>query len=1031
MIDRARIRLGVSLAVLAFASTVSAAAGAQTVENNQTAPVADPQSGTDDPSPDAQDDAGSSQQELVVTGSRISIGGYTAPTPLTVISEADLQRDGNLSIADSINSLPSVGISATPSNGISAGNFTQGDAGLSTLNLRNLGIARTLILFDGQRVVSSNILNGGVDLGTIPSHLVKRVEVVTGGASAAYGSDAVAGVVNLILDREFTGLKGDVTYGNSTTVDYPQTKVALTAGHSFASGRGHIIVSGEYSRSPKATYIRDADWYDNTQIVQNPAATSTNGAPYYIHVPNAGTAQFTQGGLIRGNTVGGVGSTLTANSLAGIQFVGNGVPVPFNFGTVNKANPNICYAGCSANAQTYVPSLVMLGVPYSTTTLFGYASYEITPNITASVQVNYGYFSGRVTGQPRTSTLTIAADNAYLPASIATQFGTLSNGYNAATRQGGTATAPTQSITLGTVNTNNIDDTARLNLDTICNSVAEPCLSVTRELIRGVATLEGKIGSSWSWNVYAQHSEVRERQIAAQDNYGPYYNFAVDAVMVTAQNRGASNLPIGSIQCRALLLGNPLAAGCVPLNVFGNGVASQEAILYVNPGRVPTSGILNRETVLLKQDVFAASMQGELPLRLWAGNIAVAFGAEYRREEAGQYDIDPVNATNPWPAGNFKPYSGRYDVKEGFLEVNVPILENSFLKRLDFNAAGRITDYSTSGVVKTWKVGLTSQIDDNIRIRATRSLDIRAPLISDLFSPGNIGVGTAQYPIGGDSYQVNTSAGGNPALEPEKARTMSAGVVLTPQFIKGLSLSVDWYSIDIRGGIYSTGFQTIINRCLLGEEVYCQFLVFDPAKFGGTKPAQINAIPANAASQKTSGFDFQANYRTRLFGGSLSWALLGNYTLEQTQTAIGVTYDSAGALGGPLAYAASGVPKLRGTLSATYTNGPWSGTVQTRFIGAAVLTNGVQDLPAFIARATLSPTGVLTPGVGNGNLIDNNRVDPVAYLDLRLSYRLNDKFQLFGAIDNVTNVPRPQDGSSAVYDVLGSQWRVGLRISLQ
>ncbi|WP_116091804.1 TonB-dependent receptor domain-containing protein [Sphingomonas crusticola] len=1034
MIDRARIRLEVSLTALALASMLGTAAAAQSVGGTQTAPVANPGLGAQPAIgavPGDAADAPNNSQEIIVTGSRISIGGYTAPTPVTAISEADLQRDANLNIADSINALPSVGISATPSNGISAGNVTQGDAALSTINLRNLGIARTLILFDGQRVVSSNILSGGVDLTTIPSQLVKRVDVVTGGASAAYGSDAVSGVVNLILDRKFTGLKADVAYGNSTTVSYPQTKVAVTAGHDFASGRGHVIVSGEYSRSPKAVFIRDADWYDNTQIVQNPAATATNGLPFYIHVPNAGTAQFTQGGLIRGNTAGGAGSSLTANSLAGMQFVGNGSIVPFNFGTVNKANPNICYAGCSGNAQNYVPSLVMLGVPYHTTTLFGYASYDLTSNVTASLQLNYGRFSGRTTGQPRTSTLTIAADNAFLPASVAAQFGTLSNGYNAATGRGGTAAVPTQSITLGTVNTNNIDDTSPLNLKDVCNTVGEPCLSLTRRLIRGVATLEGKLGDTWSWTVYGQHSEVRERQIAAQDNYGPYYNFAVDAVKVTAENRGASNLPIGSIQCRALLVGNPSAAGCVPLNIFGNGVASQDAITYVNPGQNPNSGILNRELVLLKQDVVSASMQGELPWGLPAGKIAVAFGGEYRREKASQGDIDPVNATNPWPAGNFKAYSGRYDVKEGFLEVNAPILENTIVKRLDFNAAGRITDYSTSGLVKTWKLGLTTQIDDNIRLRGTRSLDIRAPLISDLFSPGNIGIGTAQYPTGGDSYQVKTSAGGNPALKPEKAVTKSVGVVFTPQFIKRLWMSLDWYSINIHGGIYSTGFQTIINRCLLGETVYCQFLVFSPTEFGGTKPSLINQIPANAASLKTSGLDFQANYRMRVFDGSLSWALLGNYTHELTQTAIGVTYDSAGALGGPLAYASSGVPKLRGTLSATYAKGPWSGTIQGRFIGAANLTNGVENLPANIVRASLSPTGVLTQGVGNGDLIDDNRVNAVGYLDLRLSYQLNKKLQLYGAIDNVTNVHRPQDGSSAVYDVLGSQWRVGVRMALQ
>jgi iron complex outermembrane recepter protein len=163
--------------------------------------------------------------------------------------------------------------------------------------------------------------------------------------------------------------------------------------------------------------------------------------------------------------------------------------------------------------------------------------------------------------------------------------------------------------------------------------------------------------------------------------------------------------------------------------------------------------------------------------------------------------------------------------------------------------------------------------------------------------------------------------------------------------------------------------------------------------------------------------------------GTLSLALVGNYTEELTQNAVGITYDSAGALGSPISYASSGLPKTRATASATYTEGPWSGTVQTRFWGGAVLTNGVQNLPANITRASLSSTGALTLGAGNGNLLDTNKVNPVAYLDLRLGYRWNDNIELYGAIDNATNVPKPDDGSAAVYDILGRIVRGGIRFN--
>jgi outer membrane receptor protein involved in Fe transport len=968
-----------------------------------------------------------SVESVTVTGSRISIQGYSQPTPVTVVDVTQLQRDSYLDVDQSLVQLPSVGISATLSNGVGAADLSQADAGLSTVNLRNLGVNRTLVLFDGQRVGSSNLLEGGVDLNLLPSQLISRVDVVTGGASAAYGSDAVAGVVNLILDKSFAGFKGSVTYGNSSNVQNREVKVAATYGADFDGGRGHFIVSGDHTWSNDAVFQGQMNWYNNGQLVQNPAATATNGQPWYVPARNTGVAQFSQGGLITANTAGGVGSTIAANSLVGTQFTGNGVATPFNFGTINPVNPNVCYAGCSANAQTSTNATLMLAVPYHSSTAFGYASYNLTPDIQASLQLNYGDFAERNSGTPRTTTLTVSADNAFLPASIASQFGTLSNGYNAATGAGGTAVAPTQNIKVGTINTNNTP-ASNYNLSDICNEVGMPCVDVYRSFTRGVFSLQGALGNDWSWNVYAETSQMRQRQIAAQDNYGPNYNYAIDAIKITPTNAGTSGLAIGSIQCRAVVQGIAAAAGCVPLNVLGTGVASQAAIQYVNPGTNPNSGILNRELVILNQDVFSGSMQGKLPWGLPAGNVAVAFGGEYRHEQGGQFDTPAVDKTAPYPAGNFSPYSGQYEVEEGFLEADIPVLKNLVVEDLNANIAGRVTNYSTSGLVETWKIGGTSQIDDNIKVRGTWSLDIRAPMVSELFSPLQVGIGSIQYPVNGPTYQIQGPSGGNPSLQPEKAVTTTFGVVLTPQFIQGLSVSLDWYSIDIHQGIYTTSAQTEVNRCLQGQTVYCQFLSFSPTQFNGLVPYSVASIPANAADIKTSGIDMSANYAMGLFDGSLLWELRGNYTDEYTQNAIGVSYDSAGAMGPtPLAYAATNLPKARGTLSATYTQGPWSGTVQGRFFGAAVLTNGPENLPSNITRASLSSTGVLTQGVIPGNLVGGNDIDPVAYLDLRLSYQWTPNIKLFGAVDNFTDVPRPEFGSNALYDVLGRTYRLGVR----
>jgi len=808
-----------------------------------------------------------------------------------------------------------------------------------------------------------------------------------------------------------------------------QIKAALTWGTDFAGGDGHLILSGDHTWSNDPVFNGQARGYDGGAIVQNPAATGTNGLPYYIHVRNTGISQYAQGGLITGNTAGGVGGTVTPGSLRGIQFIGNGTPAPFNFGTIDAAHPATCYDGCSNDKSNNPGSQNLSAVPYHASTFFGYLSYKLTPDIKASLQINYGKMGEQSNGGNRTTTINIPVDNAYLPASIATQFGVLSNGYDTATGLGGTAAKPIQTIQIGTKNSNNVDFSKPANMRDACSTVGMPCLWLNRVLSRAVFTLEGQLGDNWSWNAYVQHSQSRQRQIADQDSWTPFYNFAVDAVKVTPTNQGTSGLPIGSIQCRALL--DPAtaaaAARCQPLNLFGNGVASQAAITYVNPGKDPNSGILNQELIVQNQDVFSASMQGKLPWGLPAGDIAVAFGAEYRHEQGAVTMVDPNNLKGSYSAGNFAPYRGQYAVKEAFAEADIPLVEDQIVQSASFNAAARVTDYSTSGVVETWKLGVTSQVDDNIRLRASWSLDIRAPGIYDLFAPGVVAISQLQYPVGSPNYQAQTAQGGNPNLNPEKAITVSGGVVLTPRWIEGLTLSFDWYSINLHGGIYATGDQTIINRCLQGESVYCSLLLFSPTENGGLKPYRVNSNPINAASISTSGLDFQSDYRTDLFDGMLNLSLVGNYTDQQSQTALGITYDSAGSLGSPLSYASSGLPKLRGTLSATYSQGPWSGTIQTRFFGSAVLTNGVENLPANITRASMSPTGVLTAGVGGGHLLDYNGVDPVAYLDLRLAYQWSDAIQLYSAIDNVTNVPPPTDGSPQTYSVLGRIIRAGIR----
>ena len=966
-------------------------------------------------------------ESVVVSGSRISLPGFDAPTPVVQLGLEKIERDAKIDIGDLIRELPATGPSPSLNNGANSTNVSQGDAGLDMVSLRNLGVSRTLVLLDGQRVVSSNLLSGGVDLTTLPLTLVKRVDVVTGGASAAWGSDAVAGVVNLILDKEFQGFKANLELGEGTQITHKKLALEGAWGTAFDGGRGHLLLSGNYTTSPDAVFLGQAKWWKGTSLVQNPAYTIGGAQPLFVHQDHVGSIQVTQGGLINTSSAGGAGSTLAANALRGLQFTGNGAVTPFNTGTVFGTG---CYNGCSNDERTGAARFSLLAVPYSHSTLFGYGSYQLTPGMTASLQLNYGQSSERSEGGVRQALSTIRPDNAYLDPVVAAQFGTLSNGFNAGTGAQGSAAAPAQSLTIGTQNLNNMP-MGSYSFDALCRTVGAPCNDNHRALVRGVFTLEGRLGGDWNWKTYVQHSGMRERQVLNNNSLTPRYNFAIDAVRVTAANQGASGLAIGSIQCRALLQGTAAAAGCQPLNILGSGVASQQALLYVNPGRDPSSGILDQETIVLNQDVLSGTMQGVLPWQLPAGPVAVAFGAEYRHEQGGVTQADPRGLTGQWAAGNFIPYRGQYHVEEGFLEIDAPILKDNLVQSLSINAAGRLTGYSTSGLVQTWKLGVLSQVSDDVRLRATWSLDIRAPQVSELFSPGILSAQNCRYPSNSAFYQCFSLVGGNSALEPEKAVTVSGGLVLTPRLVPGLTLSADWYSINIHGAIDSVDFQTLIDRCLAGQAVYCPQLVFN----GAAQPGQINVFALNSAVDSVSGLDVTANYIHPLLDGTLSWDLTGNYTDQQTRTAQGITYDRAGALGGSPDVYASGIPKLRANLSASYQQGPLSVTVQGRLIGSAVLSNGTQGV-ARIAPASLSPAGVLTRGDIRG-LVDDNSIPAIGYVDLRGSYRWNESVQFYAAMDNVGDVAPPiiattgggNTPTSGVYDVLGRTIRFGVRIS--
>lgn len=918
--------------------------------------------------PPAIDLTGANQADIVVTGSRITTSGYAQPTPVTVVGEEVLERDAKASIGDSIRELPSVGGSASPRNGGNSGNIVGGITGIDTVNLRQLGINRTLVLFDGQRVLASNI-TGGVDLGTVPTVLVSRVDIVTGGASAAWGSDAVAGVVNLVLNRKFDGVRGSIEWGDSYKFDAGSQRLSFVAGTSFAGNRGHVIFAANRLESPEAVFANQRPYSRRmTLLVNNPDHSPTNDEPRLIRATDVGLSQATQGGLI------------TGGPLRGIQFVGaDATPVPFDFGNISNTFSN------GGGAEVLWPSTSLLSVPYRTSSLFGYVSYELTDAVRAAIQLNYGRTSSRNNSVPalRLGSIVVQDDNAFLPQSIKDRM----------------ADEGVTTFLMGTTNVNNLD-LGKPSLDLFEKALGIPVATTDRELKRAVFSLDGTIGR-WTWSAYYQRGVLNVDQRTLSNIITANYAFAVDAVRDPVT---------GDIVCRATIPGpgfDAAAAGCQPLDIFGVGNASQAAIDYVNTRN-------NFQDMKLVEDVVSLSAQGALPFGFPAGDVAMALGAEYRREK-GRIVADAGAAARRYSVANFSPFSGEYDVREGFLEIDVPILKDWILRSMSVNGAVRATDYSTSGTVYTWKIGLTSQLNESVRLRGTISRDIRAPNLAELFNSGVATRFVVPDPISGEGVSIITLASGNPDLQPEKAKTYSLGLVLTPTAIPRLSASIDYYSIRITDAIYSVGAPQVLARCMVGETAYCSRIEYGE----DGQISQIRLFPLNVNADMTSGLDVQFDYAAPLFAGKLSARLLANYIFTQEQVILGRKVDYAGSVGedSPVA----GIPKLRGTVSLSYKQGPLSLTGQVRFIGKARLNN------EWTAKD-----------------VDDNRVPSVAYLDIRTSYGITANIRLFAAVDNLANIAPPDTPMSSasgqtplfvapfrgmIYDTLGRSYRAGVRLS--
>jgi outer membrane receptor protein involved in Fe transport len=741
-------------------------------------------------------------EEVVVTGSRIVRDGYEAPTPVAVVGVEQLQTGATANVADYVNTMPVFSGSATPQT--SQPSVSGGTAGVNALNLRNLGANRTLVLFDGQRSVPS-LATGVVDVNSIPQALISRVDVVTGGASSAYGSDAVAGVVNFILDKEFTGVKGEVSGGITTHGDNETWQVQLTAGLPFASGRGHVLLSGEVM--DKAGIMDgNRDWN-----LEPGWGTMTN--PAYGTGPGQSTSVPER--LVLGQ-IGGAGwadgSLITAGPLKGIAFGQGGRPYNFVYGDLVSGLE--MRGGQWKAGQVRGTKGNSIDSKQENQSIFGRASYDVTESVNVFLQGSYTY-SGvltRALPQINPANLSVRVDNPYLPAEIAARAQALN----------------VTSFTLGT-----------LHPDLPGNYTDN-----RRDVVRWVTGANGTfnaLATDWTWDAYYQFGIARSEEDIPYTLSKTKFALSMDSV------RNAN----GTIVCRSTLT-NP-TNGCIPYNPFGIGVNGQAAVDWI--------GIYMWRHQKMRQDVAAVNFGGEA-FDLPAGPVSLAFGGEWRRERISGVAAD-VALANDGLFGNSLPSFGTYNVKEAYLETVVPLVKGAaWAESLELNGAVRATDYSQSGFVATWKVGAVYQPIPDIRFRATRSRDIRAPNLNEYFAGGTSNTNTVldrfnnSAPV---SYQGFNQ--GNSALDPEKADALGVGVVLQPSFLRGFSASVDYFDVKIKDAIGTVSAQTIVDYCFEGNAAFCAAITRGPNAGGVQVIQRIRIQPFNLALQQVKGYDLESSYR--------------------------------------------------------------------------------------------------------------------------------------------------------------------------
>ncbi len=929
--------------------------------------------------------------DIVITGSRLQRRDLVANSPITTVGAETLTAQGAVTLEQSLNQFPQLVPDTTSSTNQSGG------SGILSVDLRSLGAVRTLVLVDGRRYMPGDV-TGLTDLALIPDLLVERAEIITGGASAVYGSDAVAGAVNFVLKRNYEGVTAQYQYGETSRGDGASHKADVLIGTNVDGGRGNVTGYFSYTK-------RDQVLMGDRAFSANPVLADAQG----IFQP-FGSGNI-PGGLIGINStqipqISGVPDLNNASgacpvSNVGIRFGAQGEPLPF----------------CRPRDQFNYAAPNFLLRPLERYQAAINARYEIASNVELYGQ----FFFGK-----KVNSFQQAAE-AVNPSSSGQQAGTVLIP-NADTNP---LFTPVQRAFFAANRTFFDPDgdgvfTLR-NVGRRFEEFGPRTVEYTTDAFMISGGLRGNfdmLGNNWRWDAFYQYARTDERQVRFNLLSRSRTTAGLDVVVVN-----------GQAACR-----NREIPGCVPVNIFGTQTLTpaQANFLSVNTS---TDSRFARE-------VAGGTLSGDI-FNLPAGGVSTAFGVEYRRDS---FSITPdeVALSNDLAAVNVPPIvnSGAFDVKEIFGEIRIPILKDiPFIQSLAVEGAIRLSDYSTVGKVTTWKGAVDWEIVDWARFRGNYSRAIRAPNLNELFAPVSQGF------IGGrdpcvrtsnptaaqkqvclaqgvpaqfiDTLEVaqsqgfNVQSGGNVNLREETADTLTLGLVLTP--MRGLSVTFDYFDIKVKNAVSQVDAQTLVNNCFATLDVQgtaCQSIT----RNSSGNILSVNAPLLNIAERKVRGLDVGVNYTSSTPFLNV-WAddsrvtvqFVGSFQFKDNNIPLpGVaSVECAGFYGGPCSSDSVRItPDFRAFLGVTYVSGPITINNQVRYI---------DDLE-------LSP---LSPPTQSGTLAAET------YWDLSVRAKVLDKVELFGGINNVLDNQPPIMGFAAggdsntnpqLYDVIGRQFFVGASV---